>query len=413
MPLACRSSAIFVVHIFLTYTGMPVLTRSKLKNRNVRVKKESKASSKTTRKKKKRTREPQASSKSTPEKNTVKRKKKVRRTKMNLLKNAGKSVTKGGRGPLLLDLGRDLVSATMICRPSKRNRSPYVADVELEDGRVAIAHVPNLDMGGKCVKSTRMLLTAARDRKGNLIGANTLGKYGTPKCEFHAKLIKVKESENSNLNKDGIFVGAHPSLGEKLAKSLLEKNLIEELPPISSVSTQVSNICGCDMRTDFVVTHSDGSRRVIEVKQVVDTDYNSLTPPDREKCVYFEKERPYVRTGIFPWGNSKQKGPDGENVVSARAIKHVRELTKIAKGTVKDSEGKKLKATVLFINNREDALLFRPNDDACPSFAKYLMQARAAGVDVICRRIIWGHGGKDIGKAYDGGNVPVKIYVDC
>ena len=144
---------------------------------------------------------------------------------MNLLKNAGKSVTKGGRGPLLLDLGRDLVSATMICRPSKRNRSPYVADVELEDGRVAIAHVPNLDMGGKCVKSTRMLLTAARDRKGNLIGANTLGKYGTPKCEFHAKLIKVKESENSNLNKDGIFVGAHPSLGEKLAKSLLEKNL--------------------------------------------------------------------------------------------------------------------------------------------------------------------------------------------
>ena len=185
------------------------------------------------------------------------------------------------------------------------------------------------------------------------------------------------------------------------------------MPPISSVSTQVSNICGCDMRTDFVVTHSDGSRRVIEVKQVVDTDYNSLTPPDREKCVYFEKERPYVRTGIFPWGNSKQKGPDGENVVSARAIKHVRELTKIAKGTVKDSEGKKLKATVLFINNREDALLFRPNDDACPSFAKYLMQAREAGVDVICRRIIWGHGGKDIGKAYDGGNVPVKIYVDC
>ena len=61
------------------------------------------------------------------------------------------------------------------------------------------------------MKSTRMLLTAARDRKGNLIGANTLGKYGTPKCEFHAKLIKVKEPENSNLNKDGIFVGAHPS----------------------------------------------------------------------------------------------------------------------------------------------------------------------------------------------------------
>ena len=32
---------------------------------------------------------------------------------------------------------------------------------------------------------------------------------------------------------------------------------------------------------------------------------------------------PYARAAIFPWGAGKQKGPDGEAVVSARAIKHV------------------------------------------------------------------------------------------
>ena len=42
----------------------------------------------------------------------------------------------------LLDLGRDnLVRATMVCRPSKRNRSPYVADVRLAGAAVPSAWV--------------------------------------------------------------------------------------------------------------------------------------------------------------------------------------------------------------------------------------------------------------------------------
>ena len=331
------------------------------------------------------------------------------------MKRAAKKLlsTTPKRGELLLDLGRELVRATMDCRPSKRNRSPYVADVKIlsEENRTAIAHVPNLDMGGKCVSGTEMLVKPARNRKGVLVGANTLGKYGTPKCEFHTQLIKVKECENVHLNKgNGVLVGAHPSLGEKIARSLLEKNLFSELTPITEVSSQVSNICGCDMRTDFVLTHSDGSRSVVEVKQVVDTDYNFQTPPpSRSKCVYFQKDRSkrYERCGIFPWGNSKQKGPEGEHVVSARAIKHVRELTKIAKGLATDEEGKKLKASVLFIVNREDALVFRANDEACPSFARYLKEASEAGVTVLARRIIWGTDDGEVGKAFDGG--PCKV----
>lgn len=267
-------------------------------------------------------------------------------------------------------------------------------------------------MGGKCVAGTEMLLKLARDRKGALVGPNALGKYGTPKCEFHTQLIRVHEPGNSHYNNgNGVFAGAHPSLGERIAQSLLEKNLLTELPPIKKVSTQVTNVCGCDMRTDFVLTHEDGSRSVMEVKQVVDTDYNSKSPPPRDKCVYYQRAPgPYVRSGIFPWGNSKQKGPDGENVVSARAIKHVRELTRIAKGQAKEANGETLKASVLFINNREDALQFRPNDEACPSFARYLKEAADAGVHVLARRVIWGTTGEDIGKAFDGGSCKVNFH---
>merc|ERR1711935_108237 len=92
------------------------------------------------------------------------------------------------------------------------------------------------------------------------------------------------------------------------------------------------NVGGANMRTDFLIQHKDEGlpRRILEVKTVVDTDYKVGATPDRAKCMFVSQKDPYVRTGIFPWGNSNQKGPDGEKVVSARAIKHVRELTKLA-----------------------------------------------------------------------------------
>jgi hypothetical protein len=122
----------------------------------------------------------------------------------------------------------------------------------------------------------------------------------------------------------------------------------------------------------------------VEVKTVVDTDYSThYGLPDRTKCVFTSDKLPYTRTAIFPWGQSKQKGPDGEKVVSARAIKHVRELTKLA-STIEGYQ-----ATVLFIVIRNDAESFRPNFEACPSFCKYLKQAKDAGVEILAKRVSW------------------------
>ena len=171
---------------------------------------------------------------------------------------------------------------------------------------------------------------------------------------------------------------------------------------------EVRNPAGCDMRADFVITHENADRTVVEVKTIVDTDYAAKTAPQNVKCVFIGPE-PYSRAGIFPWGNSKQKGPDGEKVVSARAIKHVRELTSIAKGvrTPEDGLGP-MGAAVLFINVREDAITCRANSEACPSFARYLQEARDAGVAVAAHRVKWGEG-KDLGVAFDDGPIPVTF----
>ena len=38
---------------------------------------------------------------------------------------------------------------------------------------------------------------------------------------------------------------------------------------------KVTHPAGCDMRADFVLTHADKSKTVLEVKTVVDTDYDA------------------------------------------------------------------------------------------------------------------------------------------
>ena len=93
--------------------------------------------------------------------------------------------------------------------------------------------------------------------------------------------------------------------------------------------------------------------------------------------------------------------------MSARAIKHVRELTAIAKGEKKEPSVD-MSAAILFICIREDAEAFRCNNEACPSFAKYVREARDAGVAVFAEKVRWGRGA-DQGKAFWEGAVPVMF----
>jgi DNA-binding sugar fermentation-stimulating protein len=313
----------------------------------------------------------------------------------------------------LFCLGDGMVRGSIVARPSARNKSPYVGDVRLECGRVAIAHMPSLDMGGKCVPGAEVLLKTSIDAKtGKPVGPDAVGKYGTPKCEFSLQLLRCAEPENAHLSESGgCWVGGHPSIGEKAAHQLLSRGLLDDdlgRGPIAKVEREVTGVAGTDMRCDFLLTHADETRTVVEVKTVVDTDYDPKTAPDRSGCVFVGHGDPYVRSAIFPWGRSNQMGPDGEKVVSARAIKHVRELTSLAKGDKRDADGSQLAAAVLFVVVRRDALAFRANEEACPSFARYLREAKAAGVRIIARRVRWGEAeGEALESCIDDGSLPV------
>ena len=88
----------------------------------------------------------------------------------------------------------------------------------------------------------------------------------------------------------------------------------------------------------------------------------------------------------------------------------MRELTAVASGLKTGDGGKRIKAAVLFIVVRKDALSFRPNEDACPSFARYLREAREAGVQILARRVRWGEmEGEELGNAIDDGSLPIDL----
>jgi hypothetical protein len=312
--------------------------------------------------------------------------------------------------PSLLELSSDCVQATLVCRPSQRNRSPYVGDIELVDtGRVAICHLPNLDMGGKCVPGTTLWVEPFKDKTtGQSIGPDAVNrKYNTPKCEFAARLVRVQDDALVDARYEPVWVGGHPSLGETLAENLIMRHMehVKAIPGIGVIESYQKQVTISDhTRADFVLRSSQPistskanvpKHRIVEVKTVVDTDYCSswsLPPPNKGKCIFTSNREPYQRAAIFPWGSSRQKGPDGESVVSARAIKHVRELTDLVKR-------KEYDATILFLVVRGDAEIFRPNHEACPSFARYLKEAKDAGVQLLAKRVKWDD--SDVGRCYE------------
>ena len=94
----------------------------------------------------------------------------------------------------------------------------------------------------------------------------------------------------------------------------------------------------------------------------------------------------------------------------ACARSSVRELTAVASGEKTSADGRPLNAVVLFIVVRRDAISFRPNEEACPSFARYLREAKAAGVRVLARRVRWGEAnGEELGTAIDDGDLAVVL----
>jgi len=223
-----------------------------------------------------------------------------------------------------------LVRATVVNRPSKQIKSPYVADICLEDGTMALCHTPGLGCSGLVATGRAIYVSKAANPDA--------------KTSYSAQISECTDSE-------GIyFVGIQPMVSQHIASKLLHM-ISEEALWKSEVKISEHT------RLDFVGTV--GPKKIyVEVKNAMIT-------------LQTNKAR-FERRAVFPEGYRKSL----TDTVSPRAVKHAETLGELMKLPDTDS------CYLVFIvprNDCSDGLELNRYD---PIYCRAVMNAIQAGVKV-------------------------------
>jgi len=219
-----------------------------------------------------------------------------------------------------------LQRVTVIKRPSATIKSPYVADVCLEDGTHALCHSPGLSCCG-LVSPGRIIYVSTSSPKS--------------KTAYTAQLSESKDGEGV------YYVGIHPMVGQTIAGKLLTM-ISKEAKWITEVKVNEHT------RLDFMGTLPDGKKIYVEVK----TAMISMCEQPRA-----------TRRAVFPEGFRKSLAEP----VSPRAIKHAETLGELASEST---------CYLVFIVPRNDCSGGLELNSKDPAYCKAVRDAMEKGVVV-------------------------------
>ena len=119
----------------------------------------------------------------------------------------------------------------------------------------------------------------------------------------------------------------------------------------------------------------------IEVKNVVCATYDPSRKINRNESVFYDSTcDPFERSGIYPNGSINQLW-QGKKVVSERSIRQLEKMINLTK--------RGFRFIVLFIVNRDDCDVFKPNWQRDPIYSEYLNKAFDIGIDIIAVKLSW------------------------
>lgn len=223
-----------------------------------------------------------------------------------------------------------LYKATVINRPSKTIKSPYVADIRLEDGTTALCHTPGLGCCGLVSCGRIIYVSKAANEKS--------------KTAYTAQVSECVDDEGA------YNVGIHPMVSQHVASKLLDT--------VCTGVTWKSEVAISEhTRLDFVGTGPDGKKTYVEVKNAM----ISMSSQVREK-----------RRAVFPEGYRKSLA----DTVSPRAVKHAETLGELMK------EPDTAACYLVFIVPRNDCNGGLELNILDPIYCKAVTNAVAAGVKV-------------------------------
>ena len=264
----------------------------------------------------------------------------------------------------------DLILVKIVSRPSKVCKTPYVADIELEDGTIVQAHCASLGCCGLCEKDCYVY---ASPMKSNC--AQSKSKV----CSYKIYLANFYEEKQigGQVITNNQLIGIDPKLAETLVENALTQNYLKTL---THIRTYKREVCLLNSRFDFAGIDEHGNYFVLEVKNVPLADYADVSSTERKKMVKngdFANLDINKKISYFPDGYRKKKG----EVVSERALKHINELAEI-------SHSKIFRPIICFVIQRTDVSSFQASL-LDPIYKAAFNDAISQGVEVIVLVVSW------------------------
>lgn len=274
----------------------------------------------------------------------------------------------------------NLIEGTIIKRPSKFIKSPYVADVLLKgDETTILAHSASLGCSGLAEAESNVLLAKIESNKKN----------DDMKCSYRIYLSIIKNGDSEEI------VGVYPKFAEHIAESALKQNFISCLQNIKSYKRETSiYIEGqIDSRFDFSGIDENGCPFIMEIKNVPLADYEDGNKKDKKKMDFSSRDF-NSKVAYFPDGYRKKI----TDVISPRALKHIKELIYI-------KQNSKTRTILCYVIQRSDINRFQTSINDLV-YKQAVKEANDIGVEIIALVVKWMRDGK---AYFVSNNLPIYL----
>ena len=270
---------------------------------------------------------------------------------------------------LLLKLD-DLIKVKIISRPSKVCKTPYVADIELDDGSIVQAHCASLGCCGLCEKDCYVyaspMLSNCPQSKSKV-------------CTYKVYLAQIYEEKIINEKKyiNDQIIGVDPKLAETLVEKALTSNCF---PTLQNIKKHRREAALGNSRFDFIGIDESDKYFILEVKNVPLSDFADVNYVEKKKLIKanaFKDINFNEKISYFPDGYRKTKG----GVVSERALKHINELAEVTLSKI-------IRPIICFVIQRTDSGSFQASN-IDPTYKAAFNDAVKKGVEVIILMVQW------------------------
>ena len=251
---------------------------------------------------------------------------------------------------------QNIIQLEILHRPSKKIKSPYVADAINKNGDKFLVHTPGLGLADQCLPGSKIFATPSKNKSS--------------KTDYIAQSVSVNEKDYGKT-----LIGANPHTAELIGKEILKSNLWNPY----------SNYKICDKKPAHIKYLGDiylkaqNKYIIIEMKNVICASYDPNIKEVDRRYVFYDNKIPFRRSGIYPNGERSQKYK-GKSVVSERSVRQIDNM-------IKDKE--KYKFAIVFLVNRGDCVAFKPNWQRDPIYSKKLVKAVNNGIDVYALGVNW------------------------